>query len=631
MTTRFHFALAASFALAPAQGGPRAPGASNQGAPPHSALEASVEVPDAWIVRAFRDEAGTPIVGAAVWSSYRLGPESFALLDATTNERGEASVDLSALRELSPIERAVVELEAHIAREGVRTCGRLTKLRWLSSAPATVEESVLAAGRSFYGRVFDADGEPLGGARVQVGRWDPEEGWSEQLAASGGLDFTGPGGRFSFDWNGEAIRHLAVEHLRAGAVLLEVSSNDREPWTLPGLEVRLKPPVRFVTGTVRASEGSALGRPLLYAEPVEYGATPFGFVDELSVGIDGRFELACPVGGEWTLSTDYHDTAGFEPPALDLEVRLPGRYAVVQVVDSSGSAVRGPKPLVHALVPTEDGLRPDFLGHPIGLAGVLGGSWIYPSGSGGGAWTARLSRDGVYAIRGAVTGPATSWLGEQVFELAGGEVVTNVDLVLEEVQPTERLDVRLLDAQGQPIARWRGSLRSELSGIEWMPFSEVGRERSTGHGIEHEDLGWYAGRYGVVLEPYEDQFFLPVEGVFTLTVDGPNEFTFRSSGSGGRVRLVTDAPGQPSGPLPRMELTMEGVERSQSSIPLSRVRGQRTVLWTATPTGGDRQETLLLEPGRYRWRVLARNRELDSGAFEVRAGEVLEQSIDLGE
>lgn len=57
-------------------------------------------------LRPVREGAGR---GAAVWSSYTIGAESFSPPDATTNVHGEVAIDLREVRQLRPIEPASVE------------------------------------------------------------------------------------------------------------------------------------------------------------------------------------------------------------------------------------------------------------------------------------------------------------------------------------------------------------------------------------------------------------------------------------------------------------------------------------------------------------------------------------------
>ena len=487
------------------------------------------------------------------------------------------------------------------------------------------------------GRVLDPNGAPVHHAVICAGVWDEEAGeWIEELESDCYLCFTEPGGHFSFELDEGGPYELYACHLRDGigsTTLPRIRAGDPP---IEGLEIVLERPELSLQGSLLGADGHPLPRARLGVDYWGDPCSPYGYYDEVPVDEYGRFEVACPWGGEWDLSlilgpnVEVRPSVGVHP----IEVRLAGAHALIHVVDEGGAPVRTSGPWVHPLRTTPEGLRPSYRGsprnedHSLGRA-AGGSSWISSDSTGGGLWTAVLRKPGVFVAREWVCGPEKDWHAESIFEVESEGATVELTLELREVTLCGPIEVTFLDETGLPIPTWSGSLRSRLTGLRIDSFTDRGSPWHSCMGTSYNEITCPAGDYALHLEPSPDRYDLPVQASVTVQPMGPNRFTLCSPGIGGRLGLSLQGAFPDKGAWVKIELTPPEGESRSHDVYVN--HWCEEVYWAPSPDARFGTDTLLLERGPWTWRLLRDGEERDSGTLHVLAGQGTELELRLGD
>jgi len=628
--------------------------------PPPAALQDASEVPhllstrDRWMVRVFDKDTKKPIAGARIWSSYSflltLVTESRHPLPATTtNVHGEAVIDLVEIRKLSPVEQSSGSIRAYAASPGY-----LTESMYLSPSSHNWNETLadlearrtydgdayLEKGRCLIGRVVDSNGAPVCNARVSAGRWDEEAWeWTSPLESSCYLRSTEPGGHFSFDLKGSSFSlrrskelDLIASHPRAGSGRLKVAAESREEVLSRVWTITLEQPEYFLRGKVVGENGTPVPGARLSASSKLEAPIERSMSFDVPVDVNGDFLLACPRPGPWELTVGWTTVVRAEPGPEPIVLTVPGKRAVIRVVDELGRPVHSRFPQVHPVRSTPVGLRPEYRGLTRMGPRPGWGSTVIPRGAGDGVWSCELPREGTYALDLRMAGSSGQrWLGEDLFVVEPGDSVVEKTLVLRKAERGGPIEVSFLDHEGEPIPTWLGALHSTATGMQLDHFSEEGSICRTCMGAVHSELTWLAGDYRLELMASPRGFTLPAEGMITVRCGERARFTLQSPGVGGRLLLRHEKHPERDAAHASIVLTDRATGRRVGPHSLYRDPAWSRIRWALSPGARTGPDSWLLPPGVWEWRISAKGTPLDSGMVRIEAERRTELFVDLGD
>lgn len=481
-------------------------------------------------------ETGAPVAGASLWTSGSfLYPElaGFALEELSTDARGRAQVSLDALEAMRPLERSNAWIEVVAAHPGYASSNEVVWGDELvapgDEADAAVEsgddvapplEFRLRPAVSVLVHVVDAHGRGVGDVHVLVRTQDPDDGtWSASWGA--GETWTEAGGQGSLVVYGDEAVEVSAWHPLHGLARARLGVEQlAQPLTLV-----LEPTPWRVRGRVTAADGT----PLAHLPVVVRTASDLGG-GELALDDAGGFEAFLPDESEAKLLVRLLDDVEtpLAPGAAAVEVVVPDRVLVLELLDEHGAAFRGVQPWLAPVAERGTGAVEVDLTRRCasGALACAGGS------SDGVHWFFRVAGGGRYAARGVQAGWHDEWIGEQTFAPPTSRRVSHAALRYARAPKSGPICIELSDAQGVRVAHFSGKRYSATTGQPVGEFDEHGLRPIGVCGLAPTpEFRWPAGRYRLVVEAPGHR---PAEALVTLA---PGEATV--------VRLQSPGPSEP--------------------------------------------------------------------------------------
>lgn len=575
-------------------------------------------------VMAEEDRDARTLAGAVVRPWYEIGEVTCALAETRSDGRGVASIDLTPLAGLPPCERASAWIHASVHGAGhvVDTVG--TRFGYVASARTDrLDEIWLRAGISRVGRVVDARGNPVQGARILAGDWNGQA-WQEdslQEAESDGF------GTFILEGRSDSPQFVSALHGTQGTAFAPLATG-AEPMLLV-----LEPVAVTTRGTVLTSGGRPLPGKLVPA----YRRTEDPNPHPRHVGVwsdeQGAFEMQLPPGGPWEIYTDCIRGAGpaemkVSPGARDVVLSVGQPHLRIAVVDEQGRAMSGIEPWLSPIHVTPTGPRREYWApaRPMATRGVWPGEL-----TGTPHYLIELIHPQLFALRASCEEDACPALGETLIRIESGADLVEATLVLHPRPYAPPITVEVLDALGREVRGWSACLISTETGVPVERFTHEGVAFISCMGpVTYSPPRAPAGSYVLRVDPGD--YALPIERRIELVPNEAPRFQFRSAGFGGRLVLQRrEARGSlESGVTLHLRAASSGTESGPWR--LARSGDDETLLksWSPTEREGQSATSILLLPGVWKFELRSGDVALHGqGQLEIEAGAETQLRLDI--
>jgi hypothetical protein len=323
------------------------------------------------------------------------------------------------------------------------------------------------------------------------------------------------------------------------------------------------------------------------------------------------------------------------PGDSDLILHAFGRRAVISVVDEDGRQIRSAGPWLQLVKRRPDGgFQAIWRGaRSSDLCGVLTGEPID-----GGRWVIELPESGCFGVEVSCRDEDHEGRAESTLTLEDGASLVESTIVLREVPYAGILEIYLVDAKGEPIPSWSGSLFSEPVGWPVERFTQEGILRTECLGPPYyAPLHFLAGSYRLRIK--SEWYDLPVERAIDLKEGRALRIRLQSPGVGGRLRVVRELEGASDTERTTKGLALELRCERGDETPLTGLYqlfrdfgepAESLSLWSADDPEGWSQSTLLLRPGEWAWQLRSGEGEpITAGNFTIVVGAETLLALDL--
>ncbi len=602
--------------------------------------------PDVRIQGRVVDMDGGSVPGAAVDLWLRRGSVDTHLPSIRADDRGRYATTLVALQPFSRIELKAASLWARARAPGYRP-GEPMEFELVSELEGAAIEGDLPIepGISVEGRVLDAAGEPVPGARVSL-RPDPPTGY-EWLMRADAL------GRYALgaEEPGAFVVEAAVHGRRASVIVRATRAGDAV--RAPDLVVDLG---LGIAGRTLAMDGSPLPGVTVLAEPVrereeqdDDGDDEGGDDDAREFGErnprphrvrsdhEGRFRIAVAPARRYRLrlaeDRDTAPTVVASSGEQGVELRATVPAIVSLVVDGEGRALPGAmishvgwRGLHRGMI---DELRAGTVSLPVAEALAhrsSGGTVTAPDGID----TMLVAPETRWIVSARVVGAQTA---EAIVPIDPGIAAKRVELVIREAAPDGHLDLRVLQPDGTPLKNFAVALRTPLgSGLGTPSCNDEGVLPPLHSGdlvirvLPHARGNYLAEMYGI------GTWLLPATARVRVPPAGRVPLAVRLQ-EGGRFRLRL---GYPEGKAPERDSVGVRVFSAGEAVRFVYARmwvypqdGGRTGASSVFHTGAPRLNAKLLAPGAYRIEFRTQDHGTHERDVVIRAGAVTDVTIEL--